>query len=444
MWANALYKAKSKQAALGFRLEDLDDSQQRINRSQDLILNYDGRYVSGIQRGLQDYLTTNNGQHVEIIRQSNARGAKVLGLRHLDSLRCYPTGDPEWPVIYNSWDGAWHLMPSYAVIRLVDSPSARVEMRGAGQCAADRSWESIVKLAAIETYFREKITGRRNLAIYIVNGITDQQLTASLKAADIESEFEGTNKRTGAQGFVLFRGAHILTTMKSEPPGLVTIPIASIPDNFDVEKERDDGYRRYAMSIGLNVDEFINRPAGMNSGLASEIADESAEGQGLASWRKSWEHAMTYDVLPNRTTFYLATNDWRDQEQKAKVKQIRAATRGSMIQSGEITPAQSRQIAVDDGDLNAEVLNEPTETTDPTTGAVTQTPGTGDVTSGGVITDNQKLNDDARIAKLKEAIRVGEVLRRETPELIDDEMAASLDWARLAVERTDRLSRRRR
>lgn len=381
MWANVVYKAISKQAAIGFRINDLDDSQVRINRSQDLLLNYDGRYVTGVQRGVADYLTTNNGHITEIVRQTGAAGAKVIGLRHLDSLRCFATGDPEWPILYHDLSGKYHLMPYYSIIRIVDSPSPRVELRGLGQCAADRAWDTVIKLAAINTYFREKITGRRNLAIHIVNGITDIQLSNALTASEIEREAGGIDN-TPARGFVLYHGSRIVTTMKPDPPSLVTIPIAEVPDGFNAMEERLDGYRHYAHAAGINVDEFVPRAAGLNSGMSAQVQDEAAEGQGLASWRKAWEHAITYEVMPNRTTFYLTTNDLREQQQRAQVQQTRAQTRAAQITSGEITVEVARNIAVDAGDLDRSYLSVP------------------DQTAAGSVSDNEKL-------KAAEAVHTG-------------------------------------
>ena len=49
MWASAVYKAITKQAALGWAVDDQADSQQRIKRAQDLLHSADGSGLGGIR-----------------------------------------------------------------------------------------------------------------------------------------------------------------------------------------------------------------------------------------------------------------------------------------------------------------------------------------------------------------------------------------------------------
>lgn len=408
MWASAVFKALSKQAALGFRIEDSDDSKRRVKAAQDLILSFDGQYVKGVQRGLQDYLTTDNGQFVEVVWSRSSGGAlvKPVGLYHLDSLRCYRTGDPEKPVMYNDYRGGWHLLRDQEVLMLTDMPSARVEMRGYGLCAASRAWNAILKLAAVEMYFQEKVTGTRNLAIHIVNGITDKQLREALSSSQVAAN---------EKGYVLYKGSTILTSMKEEAPTVVTIPLAEIPDGFEVVEERKYARTVYAHSIGINVDELVERAAGLNSGMSAQIADEAAEGQGLASWRKQWELALTHRVLPNTTTFYLATNDYRDQELKAKAAKARADMLSVYVDKGAITPAQMLNIAVDNGDLDKSLLPQ-------------------DDTTAGVIEDNEKVSrgtpGDVVPPATQPVLKAVKFTDEELDSLIDAELADAVEWAR--------------
>src|SRR5687768_6876074 len=69
MWASAVYKAKTKTAALGWEVSDSKESQQRVRRAQQLLLHFDGkRYVPGFSKVLDDYLLTDNGAFVEVVR----------------------------------------------------------------------------------------------------------------------------------------------------------------------------------------------------------------------------------------------------------------------------------------------------------------------------------------------------------------------------------------
>jgi hypothetical protein len=260
MWAAVIFKLISKKVAQGFRIEDADDSQRRIKAAQQLVLGYDGSYASGLQRGLQDYLLTDMGMVVEKARQSSARGSRIAGLFHLDALRCYPTGDPQKPIVYWSYYGGYHLLDAEDVIRITDMPSPRVEMRGYGFCSASRAWATILKLAAVEVYFREKITGTRNLAIHFVTGVSDRMMRDALNTSE-----DARDQR----GFVLYKGSTIIPILDmSSQPTVVTIPLAEVPDGYNVTEEREDAYKRYAHSTGANVEDFVQSPAGLNTGQA--------------------------------------------------------------------------------------------------------------------------------------------------------------------------------
>jgi hypothetical protein len=365
MWAALIFKLISKKVAQGFRIEDAEDSQRRIKAAQQLILGYDGSYASGLQRGLQDYLLTDMGMVVEKARQSSARGSKIAGLFHLDALRCYPTGDPNKPIVYWSYYGGYHLLDVEDVIRITDLPSPRVEMRGYGFCAASRAWATILKLAAVEVYFREKITGTRNLAIHLVNGVSDKMLRDALNTSDDARE---------QRGFVLYKGSTIVPMIEmAATPTVVTIPLAEVPDGFNVTEERTDAYRRYAHSAGANVEDFVPAPAGLNTGLSTQIRDEALAGQGMAAFDKNWELALTHTTLPGSTTFYMGTgDDWRDQEMQAKAQKARADKLEVYVRAGAISPLQMLNAAVDAGDLDQAFLP-------------------ADVTEQGNIDDNEKL-----------------------------------------------------
>lgn len=396
MWGSALYKAITKQAALGFRIEDTGDSERRIGRAQEMLLTANGSgWVSFLQKLFMDYLTTDNGAFIEIARSSTARGSRIMGLYHLDSLRCYRTQDPSRPVLYYSNKG-YHELRDYQVVSLADMPSPRVEAYGAGSCAAGRAWETILKLTAIETYFREKVSGQRNLAIHIVNGLSPKQLQTALS---------NTEEEVKSRGYVIYRGSTIIPVLRDNDPSVITIPLAEVPDGFEADTERGDGYLRYANALGVPVQDIQPLSGqGLGTGTQTLILDEAAEGMGLAAGRKKLEHILSHHTLPAATTFHFATNDLRDQKQKAEVSKIRAESRAARIASGEITVADARQIALDDGDLPPELF-----TSD-------------DATPGGALTDSQKPVEEREEENPTYDTGTMRVSLREISEMTDEEL----------------------
>src|ERR671923_2334432 len=98
-WADAQHIAKSKIISRGIQF--LSPVTQRIDRMNEMFRTCDGRrgFASYLDRHLSDFLNCSNGAWTEIERVSRNPGAKIISFNHLDSLRCWRTGDPETPVI---------------------------------------------------------------------------------------------------------------------------------------------------------------------------------------------------------------------------------------------------------------------------------------------------------------------------------------------------------
>lgn len=368
-WGSAVGKAITKQAALGWTVSDTNDSDLRTKRAQQLLHLAEGGqgWVTFLSRHLRNYLTTDNGAFVEIVRATQSYGSKILGLMHLDSHRCTRTGDPEQPVLYRDLKGAEHLLKAHQVLMFADMPEPSESYHGVGYCAASRAWPTIKKLAGIETYITEKVTGSRATAIHLVSGITAKQLEAALATGEAQQQ---------ANGAVLYRGVVVVPGVDpTVPPTVATIPLAEVPDGFDAKQERDNAYVIYANAIGIPVQDIQPLSGqGLGTGTQTIILDEASEGMGLAAWRKQFEHLLNEFVLPETTTFAFSTNDIRDQKAKADVQSTRANTRKVQIDSGEITAAEAKQMAVDAEDVPREFLPE-------------------DTTPGGTLQDDQKPLD---------------------------------------------------
>lgn len=359
MWAAAVHKAITKRAARGFTVDDPQDKEagkpsRRTRWAQALLLaaspgHGTPGWVPFLLKHLRDFLTTDNGAFIEVIRASSAAGSRIVGLAHLDSLRCRRTGDPDVPVLYRDRKGYEHELRDHQVLLFSDMPHPGDLYYGVGECAASRSYGTIAKLAAVERYVYEKVSGNRALALHFVQGVAPKQLEGAMLAAE-QAQLQ--------KGVTSYMGAVVIPVMGDAAISLVTIPLAEIPDGFEAKQLLEDGHLVYANNIGISVQEL--RPLsgqGLGTGTQSIVLDEAQQEVGLAAWDKQLTHALNEYVLPESTTFALVnTNDMRDQAQKAQVGKTRADERSVRIQSGEISPAMARQLAVDAGDLPPELV----------------------------------------------------------------------------------------
>lgn len=419
LWGSVLMKATTKIATRGYTLEDDTDSKQRLSRAKDILESYGPGYVKGTTRGMQDYLGTNFGQVIAIERTKNAPGARITGLIHLDALRCTPTWDPEYPILYWSPHGGVYLLPEWGVIRITDMPASDPLAFDYGQCACDRAWEAIVQDCAITTYFREKITGSRNLSIFIIRGLTFEQLRDALTTSEAGRE---------ARNFILYKGSTLIPLMSDTEVQLVEIPLAAVPDGFDVDQMRQDIRLRFANAAGVAVQDIAPLSGqGLGTGTQSVIQDEAYEGMGLAAYPKLLAEALNAKVFPDSTTFTVFTNDLRDRKAEAEVRTAQTDVIVKLIGTPEapgiITKAQGLNLATDWNLVPKEFL-----------------PSNGDVTPGGVLTSEQKpvsepeaqgllaQIEQRQLTATKAALDVDAVVER----VLDDKRA--WDWARLALE----------
>lgn len=412
LWGSVLAKAITKMMVRGYTLDDQTDSQQRLNHAKQILESYGPGFAKGLARGMQDHLGTNMGQVIAIERATNKPGAKITGLIHLDALRCTPTWSPDYPLLYWSPHGGVYLLPDWGVIRITDMPASDPLAFDYGQCASDRAWEAIIQDAAITTYFREKITGSRNLAIYIIRGLTFEQLRDALTTSEDGRE---------ARNFMLYKGSTLIPLLSDTEVELTEIPLASVPDGFQVDEARSDIRLRMANAAGIPVQDIQPLSGqGLGTGTQSVIQDEAYEGMGLAAYPKLLAEAFNAKLFSDSTTFKIYTNDIRDQKAKADTQKIQAdvilTLVGTAQAPGIISREQGLNMATDIGLVPKEFMD-----------------ATPDATPGGTLT-----SDDKPLALLDQPVRAL-LTAKETTD-VDAVVAAALndrrawEWARLAME----------
>lgn len=378
-WAGAIGIAITKISSLAWEIEG---TQPRIrNYFQQMYLNTDGgqSWVSFIARHLSDFLCTDNGAFVEIVRTSSAAGSRILGLMHLDSLRCTRTGEEEIPIIYRDLKGIEHEVAAHQVLMLSDMPASAASLHGVGLCATSRAWTAIRKMEAIERYIYEKVSGDRALALDIVKGIAPRHIQESVESAREDKEERLSNRSsingdTSPGNAFLYLGSVVVPVLDDTKLEHVRINFAELPDGFDRQKEFDIAVLQMANSIGLDVQDLqplTGRPLG--TAMQSEVLEEKSKGKGLAAWRQQWMHLHNQLVLPTTITFAFSENDLRDKEMLARVFNSEADAVSKTIAGGMITPAQGAQIMADADFIPAEFV--PEDTTPQEAIADTEKPG---------------------------------------------------------------------
>lgn len=349
MWAAAVGITITKVASKAWEIKS--DSELRSRRFQELFLNADTENIGWVQflsKHLRDFLTTDNGAFVEIVRDGKGENAKITGIRHLDSRRCQRTGDPEIPILFRDRLNRYHELKKYQVMMFADMPDPSELYFGVGLCSASRAYRAIYKLAAIETYLAEKVAGLRPLAIHIVNGMIQSQIEGAVEAA---------REQQVARGVAAYMGAVIVGVPSDKPPAIATIPLAELPDRFQRKEEFDISILTYADALGLDPQDLQPLTGqSLGSGAQSVVLHDKAAGKGLVSWQQQWTHQVNNLILPDKVSFEFVEKDYRDMEQKATIRKARAEGVKLMIDAGMIMPNQGVELLVNEDELPKEFL----------------------------------------------------------------------------------------
>jgi hypothetical protein len=331
-WAQAVGIALFK---LGSRSFDIDGDVPflRKERARSIVRGYD--YIGQVSRGFADYILRDNGWFIEVVRQSNAAGSRVLGLNYLSSSRCYPTGNPEIPVVY--WDllGRWHELRAHQVIRFVDAPDGSSPL-GTGMCAARRAYNDIRNFAAIQQYRLEKVTGARPQSLYFVTGVTNTQIEQAILDAKSKKQ---------AEGVVAYGGAVISAFIQRDGINLVEIPLAALPDGFNHKEEWQITSFSYANALPLVTSLDLMPMTGQRAGTGaqSQVIDDASVSKEmvLRDITLALNNEDIWHALPSGCTFYFIRNDLADRQREGAIVQTYVHAAAEAVEKISLDPQKA-------------------------------------------------------------------------------------------------------
>jgi hypothetical protein len=352
-WNGAVKKAIAKGVTQQWDFKFNDRNRATAERLQELFKASNGRrgFKHFLIQHLQDYFLTDNGAFIELDREDNNKpGSKIIGIYHLDSLRCYRTGDPDRPVIYWDLHNHYHYLRWWQVWDISDMPNARNNYFGVGDCAAGGVYERIRRMVAIRLYEYQKISGNSPKELNFLSGITQQQLDMLLSTNEASQR---------ARGMTVYGGAAMIAMMSKDAISHVKVPIASLPDNYDQEKELEQASVEYSNVLGISKQD-LKPLMGKMSGTATQSAvmDSQGESSGLGLWSGAFEDFINECVMPSTVSFYWAFNKTSQKKAEAEVAGLWITAATGMVTGQMLLPQQANNWLVDKDVLDAEYLAE--------------------------------------------------------------------------------------
>lgn len=329
----------------------LDGPERIVSRYQDVLDNADQGegWHSLIVKTTIDLATQDNGAFWEVVRQDNMdEKSPVIAINHLDAARCWHTGNKYAPVIYLDRVGRHHLLYWWQCIKFAEMPTAVEGFYGVQYCSLSRMLKAMQIRKNDLTLDYENSAGMNARQIHLVKGITSQQLTDAINRSKAQATSQG-----------LSRFMNPVVVGQIDPTadvGAETIDLAQKASQ-DVEQDFMHYINLIAMAFETDYQEFAPLPGSkLGTSGQSEILHLKSRGKGPGTFMKLITHAMNFFILPRNLKFYFDEQDLEAQKGIAEVAAIRAQTRATQINSGEITTETARQMAADDGDLKYEYI----------------------------------------------------------------------------------------
>lgn len=267
-----------------------------------------------IQKVVLDWLRYDRGAFIELIYAGNPMRAPtgpVLGIAHLDSFRCMPTGDPLYPVLYVDRKNKLHRLHNTRVIQLLDSPDGDERIPGNGQCALSRAIAIATREMWQSRYVQASLDDQPPPGIVMASGITKQHRDAAFRAFR-DDQSTDLPPEWGRQ--VWFFGAD-----RDAGIGIEMLSFQQPPDKFDLETYTARvNIPALALAIGIDIQDLWQLTGGnIGSGAQSEVLHQKARGKTIGFLRTELERVLN-DVLPEAMEFTFKYRDTQaDQEQAA-------------------------------------------------------------------------------------------------------------------------------
>lgn len=266
-----------------------------------------------IAKVVSAFLMYDSGAWIEVIAPGDPLlmpTGEAVGFSVLDSLRCYPTGNPTYPVIYYDTHGKMHIMHHTRVVQFVDNPSSEEFLWGYGDCALSRAIAPVVREILIGRYVEMFLDDKPPPGVNLWGGLSEPQLTAAL--AKMERERNTDNGGVWGRTFNLYGvQAEITPTLESHN-------FTKAPEGFNYAEYKDNNVNEIALAIGMDKQDLWELSGGgIGTGTQSEILAQKSRGKAFGRILKGLERLFN-TVLPERVEFKWEYSDPQEELEEAQ------------------------------------------------------------------------------------------------------------------------------
>lgn len=270
---------------------------------------------------ITDYSRHDQGSWIELIAPGDPREAPVTaitGMAVLDSIRCYPTGDPTYPVIYYDLHNKMHVLHRGRVVQFVDTPDSDESYPSIGECSLSRCVAPVMRELLIGRYIEQFLDDKPLPGIMAFGNLGKEFVTAALKemrdgqARDVSSDWGRT---------VLLYGLRA-----EDKPSVETFSFSKPPEKFDFDTYTNLDAREIALGIGLDIQDIWELSStGIGTGRQSEVLAQKSRGKAFGRILKGLERVINR-ALPEDVEFSWRYEDPQGDLEQAQLAQSAATT----------------------------------------------------------------------------------------------------------------------
>jgi hypothetical protein len=293
-----------------------------------------------LEKFLYDYFIFDNGSFLEVLGEGLPNGPIIgtpHGVRHLDSLRCTRTGDPIYPVVYETAQNKKKYKLHFTrVIALSQQVSGMASMHEVGFSAASRSFEIGQVLADQMDYKLEKMGSRPASKIIVAKGVDTNEVIKSFMMA--EELMDSLGLRRYAKTVVIGGDPDI---------GVESVDL----NNFEpFDEETGTLMAMFALSYiwGLDVRDVWPIQGAKSS---DQVANMKARGRLPADFTADLKDQFDLKLCP---PFLETKFDFQDDEEdqlKANNRDIRSRMVSRLAEVGAVDSEGQRRIMLEAGDI---------------------------------------------------------------------------------------------
>lgn len=332
----------------------IEGAKSRVPHFQDLFQNaaYGKGFDTFISQLLQEYQTLDTGVWIELVgsgEPDTPLTTEIVGMNVLDGLRCYATGNDEFPLIYQSYRRNVLVPVHYTrVHRMVDSPSPDPAFAGMGLSAMSRAASVSFILMLLQRHQVSNLDEAPANGFIVYKGIFPQNVE------EAKSKYEG--QRSPEQSTLLHNMLEVFPIQDGGDTDVKIVPFSQLPANYNFQEAMQIYVNELALAIGVDPQDIFPLASGsMGSAMQSHVLHRKGEGKAYGQILTELERLFN-KILPRSLEFKWKPNDTERTKAEAENAQLWVSLSTQMLQGGVIDNEQAVQLLANNVEAFADVL----------------------------------------------------------------------------------------